>query len=90
MVGFNSEEEARTVGMPVKAALMLAGSLLGVGIDVGTDQVMSPAAKLKDDQPDERLQPDVHGLQVVPEIKERKDALRIPPMWQPSGAYLRC
>jgi hypothetical protein len=36
--GFSSEEEARTAGMPVKTAVMLAGLLLGVGIDVGIPQ----------------------------------------------------
>jgi hypothetical protein len=67
--GFNSEDEAREAGGPVKTALMLAGVLLYFGIDVGGDDVVSPAAKRKDGQPDDRLQPDVHGLQVVPEIE---------------------
>jgi hypothetical protein len=60
--GFTSKEEARAVGVRVKMAVMLAGVLLGFGIDVGTDQVISAAAQRKDGQPDERLQPDVHGL----------------------------
>ena len=89
--GFHSEEEAQAAGIPVRTALMLAGVLLGVGIDVGPDRVVnptnanafsfewpgslpgvkvSPLAKLKDGQPNERFHPDVHGLQVVPEIKE--------------------
>jgi hypothetical protein len=55
----------------VKTAVMLAGVLLGYGSDVGTDQVMSPVAHRSDGQPDEHLQPDVHGLQVVPEIEGR-------------------
>jgi hypothetical protein len=66
--GFSSEAEARAGGAPVKTALMLAGVLLGVGIDVGDDQVVSPRP-LVDGQPDERLQSEVHGLQVVPEIE---------------------
>lgn len=66
--GFHSEVEARTAGERVKTALILAGLLIGVGIDAGTDQVVSPAAQRKDGQPDDRLQPDVHGLQVIPEI----------------------
>jgi hypothetical protein len=69
--GFTSEEEARAAGGRVKTAVMLAGVLLGFGIDVGTDQVISPAGHRKDGQPDEHLQPDVHGLQVVPEIEGR-------------------
>jgi hypothetical protein len=67
--GFNSEGEARAAGAPVKTAYMLTGVLLGVGIDVGDDEVVSPAAHRKDGQPDDRLQPDVHGLQVVPEVE---------------------
>lgn len=67
--GFSSEAEARAGGAPVKTALMLAGVRLGVGIDVGDDQVVSPAPQRKNGQPDERLQPVVHGLQVVPEIE---------------------
>jgi hypothetical protein len=66
--GFTSEEETRAAGVRVKTAVMLAGVLLGFGIDVGTDQVISPGAQRKDGQPDDHLQPDVHGLQVVPEI----------------------
>jgi hypothetical protein len=66
--GFSSEEEARAAGIPVKTAVMLAGLLLGVGIDVGTDQVLSPASQHTDSQPIEHWQPDVHGLQVVPEL----------------------
>ena len=38
--GFSLEEEARAAGMPVKTAVMLAGLLLGVGIDVGPNQVL--------------------------------------------------
>ena len=38
--GFSSEEEARTAGTPVKTAVMLTGLLLGVGIDVGPNQVL--------------------------------------------------
>jgi hypothetical protein len=67
--GFTSEEAARAEGVRVKTAVMLAGVLLSFGIDVGTDQVMSPAAHRSDGQSDEHLQPDVHGLQVVPEIE---------------------
>jgi hypothetical protein len=37
--GFSSEEEARAVGAPVKTAVMLAGPLFGVGIDVGILQL---------------------------------------------------
>jgi hypothetical protein len=39
--GFSSEEEARAAGMPVKTAVMLAGLLLGVGIDVGPNQAQA-------------------------------------------------
>ena len=39
--GFSSEEEARAAGMPVKTAIMLAGLLLGVGIDVGPNQAQA-------------------------------------------------
>jgi len=67
--GFASEDEARTAGAPVQRAVMLAGLMLGVGIDVGTDQVVSPAARRKDGEPDAHLQPDVHGLQIVPQLK---------------------
>jgi hypothetical protein len=67
--GFPSEEAARAEGMRVKTAVMLAGVMLGFGIDVGTDQVMSPAVQWRGSQSDERFQPDVHGLQVVPEIE---------------------
>jgi hypothetical protein len=67
--GFTSEEEARATGVRVKIAVMLAGVLLGFGIDVGTDRVISPVVLGKDGQPDEHLQPDVHGLQVVPDIE---------------------
>jgi hypothetical protein len=66
--GFSSEEEARAAGIPVKTAVMLAGLLLGFGIDVGTDQVLSPAPQHTDSQPIERWQPAVHGLQVVAEL----------------------
>jgi hypothetical protein len=66
--GFPSEEAARAEGMRVKTAVMLAGVMLGFGIDMGTDQVMSPAVYWRGNQSDERFQPDVHGLQVVPEI----------------------
>jgi hypothetical protein len=67
--GFSSEKEARAAGIPVKTAVLLTGLLLGVGIDVGVDQVLSPAPQRRDGgQPDERWQPDVHGLQVVPEL----------------------
>ena len=65
---FSSEAEARAAGLPVKTAVMLAGLLLGVGIDVGTDQVLSPAPRRRDGQPIAHWQPDVHGLQVVPEL----------------------
>jgi hypothetical protein len=66
--GFSSAEEARAAGLPVKTAVMLAGLRLGVGIDVGTDQVTSPAPSYGDGQPITQWQPDVHGLQVVPEL----------------------
>jgi hypothetical protein len=66
--GFSSEEEARTAGTPVKTAVMLAGLLLGVGIDVGTDQAECSIPRLADGQPNERVHSYVHGLQVVPEI----------------------
>jgi hypothetical protein len=46
--GFSSEEEARAAGTRVKTSVMLAGLLLGVGIDVGTDQIASPAMQRKD------------------------------------------
>jgi hypothetical protein len=68
--GFQSEAEARAAGEPLKAAVMLAGVNIGAGLDVGTDQVVSGAAQRKDGQRDERLQPLVHGLQVVPEIED--------------------
>ena len=67
--GFSSKAKARAGGAPVKTALMLTGVRLGVGIDVGDDQVVSPAPQRKDGKQDERLQPVVHGLQVVPEIE---------------------
>jgi hypothetical protein len=66
---FNSEAQARAAGAPVKKALMLAGVILGVGIDVADDHVVSPAFRRADGQADERLQPDVYGLQVVPEME---------------------
>jgi hypothetical protein len=66
--GFSLEEEARAAGAPVKTAVMLAGLLLGVGIDVGTDQAECSIPRLADGQPNERVHPYVHGLQVVPEI----------------------
>jgi hypothetical protein len=66
---FSSEAEARSTGVAVKEAVLLVGLLLGVGIDVGNDQAVGPAFKRKDGQPDERLQPDVHGLQVFPDIE---------------------
>jgi hypothetical protein len=37
--GFSSEEEARAIGTPVKTAVILAGLLFGVGIDVGVLQL---------------------------------------------------
>jgi len=67
--GFGSEAEARASGAPVKVALTIAGVILGAGIDVGSDQVLSTAAKRTDGLPDDRLQPDIHGLQVVPELE---------------------
>jgi hypothetical protein len=67
--GFASEGEARASGVRVKTAVMLVGVLLGFGIDVGTDQVISSAGRWADGQQDELLQPYVHGLQVVPEIE---------------------
>src|SRR5262249_15750858 len=66
--GFTSAEEAHAAGVPVKRALMLAGVVLGVGIDVGNDEPVSWAARRGDGEPDDRLQPYVHGLQVVPEL----------------------
>jgi hypothetical protein len=67
--GFSSQEDARAAGVSVKTAVMLAGLRLGVGIDVGTDQVRSPTHRDRDGQPiDEHWQPDIHGLQVVPEL----------------------
>lgn len=66
--GFKSEAEAHTAGARVKTALVLTGLLLGVGIDAGNDQITSAALTSKDGKPDERLQPEVHGLQVVPDI----------------------
>ena len=53
--GFTSEDAARAEGQRVKTAVMLAGVLLCFGIDVGTDQVISPVAQRMDGQPDERL-----------------------------------
>ena len=67
--GFGSAAEAEAAGMRVKTALMLAGILLGVGIDVGNDQPVGPQFTRADGQKDERLQPQVHGLQVVPDIE---------------------
>jgi hypothetical protein len=66
--GFKSEAEAHSAGSRVKTALVLAGIVLGVGIDAGNDQISGPAFTTKDGKPDERLQPEVHGLQVVPDI----------------------
>src|SRR6266536_1621291 len=66
--GFTSNEEAQSIGTRVKMAVMLTGVLLGVGTDVGNDQVISERLHRKDNQPDDRLQPDVHGLQIVPDI----------------------
>jgi hypothetical protein len=67
--GFNLESEAQAAGSRVKTALVLAGILLGVGIDAGNDQIIGPGFRRTDGQPDERLQPEVHGLQVVPDIE---------------------
>lgn len=67
--GFDSEAEAQTVGSRVKTALVLTGIVLGVGIDAGNNQIIDPAFQRADGQPDERLQPEVHGLQVVPDIE---------------------
>jgi hypothetical protein len=67
--GFDSATEAQTAGLRVKTALVLAGILLGVGIDAGNDQIIGPGFRRTDGQPDERLQPEVHGLQVVPDIE---------------------
>jgi hypothetical protein len=67
--GFSSAAEAHAAGMRVKTAFMLAGILLGVGIDVGNDQAVGPQFTRADGQKDERLQPEVHGLQVVPDIE---------------------
>jgi hypothetical protein len=67
--GFSSELAAREMGLPVKTAVMLAGLLLRAGIDVGTDHVVSHAARRGDGEPDLRLEPDVHGLQIVPDIE---------------------
>ena len=82
--GFTSEEEARSAGALVKTAVMLAGVLLRFGIDVGADQVIDSVVWWvpgKDGQPAERLPPDVHGLQVVPDIedKTRLGSVRIGP-----------
>ncbi len=38
--GFPSEAEARAVAVPVRTAIVLAGVLLGVGIDVGSEQTV--------------------------------------------------
>ena len=43
--GFSSEANALSTGAAVKAAVMLAGLRLGVGIDVGTDMLASPSAR---------------------------------------------
>jgi hypothetical protein len=65
---FSLEEEARAAGAPVRTVVILAGLLLGVGIDVGTDQPECSIPRLADGQPNERVHPYVHGLQVMPEI----------------------
>jgi hypothetical protein len=67
--GFTSEVAAQAAGASVKTAMMLAGVTLGIGIDVGTDQAISFGWQRQDGQPDERLQPNVHGLQVVPDLE---------------------
>jgi hypothetical protein len=67
--GFESEAGARVAGVPVKTAVMLTGVLLGAGIDVGDDQAVSDALQQSDEQLSEQFQPDLNGLQVVPEIK---------------------
>ena len=51
--GFSSEEEARAAGMPVKTAVMLAGLLLGVGIDVGPNQVLRSSGCTRNQQGDD-------------------------------------
>ncbi len=66
--GFSSAAEAHAAGMRLKIAFMLAGILLGVGIDVGNDQAVKLRFTKADGQ-DERLQPEVHDLQVVPDIE---------------------
>ena len=43
--GFSSDAHALSTGAAVKASVMLAGLLLGVGIDVGTDLLASPSAQ---------------------------------------------
>lgn len=67
--GFDSESDARDTGVRFKQAIMLAGVLIGIGIDVGTDKVVSHAMNQADGQPDDRLQPNVHGLQIVPDLE---------------------
>jgi len=66
--GFESEAAAEAAGLRLKTALILVGIVEGVGIDAGNNQIIGPAFRRKDGQPDERLQPEVHGLQVVPDV----------------------
>ncbi len=67
--GFKSEAEAREVGARVKTSLILAAVTIGFGIDLGSDEVVSPAAKGSTGRADERLQPHVYGLQTFPELE---------------------
>lgn len=68
--GFENEEIAQGVGARLKHAVLLAAVTVGLGIDLGSDEVVSSAAMLAGGQPDERLQPQVHGLQTFPELEK--------------------
>jgi hypothetical protein len=67
--GLHTRDDAQALGARVKNAIRLSGLLLNAGIDVGRDEVVSQAAKRADGTNDERLQPDVHGLQIVPDVE---------------------
>jgi len=64
---FLTAEDALAAGKPLKQALLLAGLLFDIGIDVGNEAVLSGPAHRADGKVDESLQPDVHGLLVYPE-----------------------
>ena len=79
--GYASEEDARGSGDLLKAATMLAGLLLEIGIDTGLDEIVSPAFRRADGTEDLRLQPEVHGLHVYQEV-DRGSPFRVNERWQ--------